>query len=75
MNNIPVTQLQIASLVEELLSSREGFVAFDCGNFLSKNHIIVLLNAACDDDESLLLNNSHLTFFFFLHLNGIYCTF
>jgi len=36
MNNIPVAQLQIASLVEELLSLREGFVTFDCGNFLSK---------------------------------------
>jgi len=47
MNNIPVAQLQIASLVEELLSSREGFVTFDCSNFLSKIDIIVLLNAAC----------------------------
>jgi len=44
MNNI---QLQIASLVEELLSLREGFVTFDCDNFLSKRDIIVLLNAAC----------------------------
>jgi len=32
MNNIPVARLQIASLVEELLSLREGFLAFDCGN-------------------------------------------
>jgi len=32
MNNIPVAQLQSASLVEELLSLREGFVTFDCGN-------------------------------------------
>jgi len=47
MNNIPVTQLQIASLVEELLSLREGFVTFDCGNCLWKSDIIVLLNAAC----------------------------
>jgi len=47
MNNIPVAQLQIASLVEELLSLRERFVTFDCGNFLSKSDIIVLLNAAC----------------------------
>jgi len=46
MNNIPVAQLQIASLVEELLSSRQGFVTFDCGNFLSKSDIIVSLNAA-----------------------------
>jgi len=30
MNNIPVAQLQIASLVDELSSSREGFVTFDC---------------------------------------------
>jgi len=45
MINIPVAQLQIASLVYELL--REGFVPFDCGNFLSKSEIIVLLNAAC----------------------------
>jgi len=36
MNNIPVAQLQMASLVEELLRLREGFVTFDCGNFLSK---------------------------------------
>jgi len=42
VDNIPVAQLKIASLVEELLSLREGF-----GNFLSKSDIIVLLNAAC----------------------------
>jgi len=47
MNNIPVAQLQIVSLVEELLSLREGFVTFDCGNFFSKSDIIVFLNAAC----------------------------
>jgi len=47
MKNIPVVQLQNASLVEELLSLREGFVTFNCGNFLSKLDIIVLLNAAC----------------------------
>jgi len=47
MNNIPVAQLQIASLVTELLSLREGFVKFYCGNLLSKIDIIVLLNAAC----------------------------
>jgi len=47
MNNIPVSQLQIASLVEELLSLHEGFVTFDCSNFFSKNDIIVLLNAVC----------------------------
>jgi len=41
MSNIPVAQLQIASLVEELLSVRQGFVTFDCGNFISK--VIVLL--------------------------------
>jgi len=46
MNNIPVAQLQIASLVEELLSLREGFVTFDGSNFLSKSDI-VLLNATC----------------------------
>jgi len=46
MNNIPVAQLQIALLVEELLSLREGLVIFCCGNFLSKSDIIVLLNAA-----------------------------
>jgi len=28
MNNIPVAQLQIAPLVEELLSLSEGFVTF-----------------------------------------------
>jgi len=47
MNNMPVAQLQIASLVEELLSLCEGFVTFDFCNFLSKSDIIVLLNAAC----------------------------
>jgi len=47
MNNIPVAQLQIASLVEELVSLREGFVTFDCGYFLSKIDNVVLLNAAC----------------------------
>jgi len=45
-NNIPVAQLQIASLVEELLSLRMGFVTSDSGNFLSKSDIIVLLHAA-----------------------------
>jgi len=44
MNNIPVAQLQIASLVVELLSLCEGFATFDCGK---KNDIIVLLNAVC----------------------------
>jgi len=47
MNNIPVAQLQIASLVDEQLSLREGFVTFACNNFLSKSDVIVLLNAAC----------------------------
>jgi len=47
MNNILVAQLQIASLFEEQLSLREGFVTFDCGNFFLKSDIIVLLNAAC----------------------------
>jgi len=46
MNNIPVAQRLIASLVEELLSLRDGFITFDCGDFLSKSYI-VLLNAAC----------------------------
>jgi len=36
MNNIPVAQLQIASLAEKLLSLCEGFVTFDCGNFSQK---------------------------------------
>jgi len=47
MNNIPVAQLQIMSLVEELLSIHEGLFTFDCGNFFSKIDIIVLLNAVC----------------------------
>jgi len=47
LNNIPVARLQIASLVEELLSLREGFVTFDCSNFLLKSDSIVLLNATC----------------------------
>jgi len=47
MNNIPVAQLQIASLVKELLSLREGFVTFDSGDFLSIADIVILLNAAC----------------------------
>jgi len=47
MNNIPVAQFQIASLVGELLSLREGFATFDCGNFFSKSEVIVLLNAVC----------------------------
>jgi len=47
MNNIPVAQLQIVSLVDELLRLREGFVTFACDNFISKSDIIVLLNAAC----------------------------
>jgi len=47
MNDIPVAQLRIASLVEELSSLREGFVAFHCGDFFVKSDIIVLLNAVC----------------------------
>jgi len=47
MNNIPVAHLHIASLVEELLSLREGFATFDCGNFFSISDVIVLLNAVC----------------------------
>jgi len=30
-----------------LLSLREGFVTFDCGNVFSNNDINVLLNAVC----------------------------
>jgi len=40
-------QVQIASLVEELLSLHEGFATFDCANFFSRNDIIVLSNAVC----------------------------
>jgi len=50
MNNIPAAQIQIASLVDELLSLRklrDGFVTFNCDIFLSKSDIIVLLNVAC----------------------------
>jgi len=72
MNNIPVAQLQIASLVDELLSLREGFVTFDSDNFLSKSDIIVLLNAAwiewwrrVTSIEQFTLNFS----LFFLHFN------
>jgi len=36
MNNILVAQLQIVSLVEELLSLCEGFVTFNCGDFFQK---------------------------------------
>jgi len=43
MDNIPVAQLQLASLVDELLSLREGFVTFDCDNFLSKSDSLLLL--------------------------------
>jgi len=49
MNNTPVAQLQNVSLSEELLSLREGFVTFDCGNLFLKNDIIVLLNAVCTE--------------------------
>jgi len=47
--NIPVAQLQIASLVEKVLSLREGFVTFDCGISFSNSDVIVLLNAACKE--------------------------
>jgi len=47
MNNIHVAHLQIASLAEELLSLRDGFVTFDYGNFFSKNDNNVLSNAVC----------------------------
>jgi len=47
MSNIPDVQLQIASLVEELLILRKDFVTIDCGNLFSKNDIIVLLNSVC----------------------------
>ena len=33
MNNVPVAQFQTASLAEELLSLREGFVTLYCGTF------------------------------------------
>jgi len=62
MNNIPVVQLQIASLVEELLSLREGFVTFDCGNVFLLFFLMPLVLS--DGDESLLMNNSHSTFYF-----------
>jgi len=45
MNKISLARLHIASLADELLSLRLSFVTFDCGNFFSKNDIIVLLNA------------------------------
>jgi len=61
MNNIPVAQLQIASLVKELLSLCDGFVTFDCGNNLSKNDI-ALLNAVCIETSHF---NYHTYFFIF----------
>jgi len=36
MNTFQIAHLQIASLSEELLSLREGFVTFDSGNFPKK---------------------------------------
>jgi len=71
MNNIPVAQLQIASLVEELLSFSEGFVTFDCWNFLTKSDIIVLLNAACIEwwRRVTSIEQSSLYFFFCMHFN------
>jgi len=69
MNNIPVAQLQIASLVKELLSIRKDFVTFDCGNYFSKSDIIVLLNAACIEwwRRVTSIEQFSLYFFFFLH--------
>jgi len=67
MNNIPVAQLQIASLVDELMSLRKGFVTFDCDNFLSKSDIIVLLNAACIEYGGLQNRHPWITF------ANIYC--
>jgi len=71
MNNIPLAQLQIASLVEELLSLREGFVTFHCGNFLWNSDIIVLLNAACIEwwRRVTSIEKFSLYFLFFLHFN------
>jgi len=73
MNNIPVAQLQIASLVKELLSLREGFITFDCGNFLSKSDIIVLSNAACIEwwRRVASIEQFSLYFFFFRTLTYI----
>jgi len=73
MNNIPVAQLQIAPLVEELLSLREGFVTFDCCNFLSKSDIIALLNAACKEwwRRVTSIEQFSLHFFFFCTLTYI----
>ena len=47
--NIQVAQFQTASLAEELLSLREGFATFDCGNCFTKNGINVLLSAVCTE--------------------------
>ena len=47
MNNIPVAQLQTASLAEELLSLREGFAKFYCGTCLTKYD--VLSSAVCTE--------------------------
>lgn len=47
VNNIPVTKFQSASLAEELLSLREGFATCDCGTFLTKNDVDVLLSDVC----------------------------
>jgi len=58
MNNIPIAQLQIASLVDELLSLREGFVTFDCGS-LEKRYY-------CSVECRLyrVMKTSHLTHFY-----------
>jgi len=61
MNNIPVAQLQIASLVEELLSLREGSVTFHCSYFLSEKIKLLFCwkpFVLSDEDETLKLNNS-----------------
>jgi len=62
---IPVAQLQIASLVEELLSLREGFVTFDCVNFFSKSDIIVLLIATCIERWRLVTSTKQFSLYFF----------
>jgi len=61
--------LQIASLVEELLSLREGFVTFDRGDFLSKIDTIVLLNAACIEWRRRVTAIEQFSLNFFLHFN------
>jgi len=75
MNTIPVAQLQIASLVDELLSLRERFRTFDCGNVFLKSDYYCFIECRVYSVMEISHFNRAIPTLRFLSSTYVYCTF